>query len=158
EATKRTARPPAPTGVPGLPPRVAHICQRCLVTDPIERPTADQVATELVAALAENRPSSGSHRRPSRAAAAAIIALAGAVALAAAGFAAGGPREANPPSAGATTVHQPERTAVQAGPGSPGPTTPVPAVATSVPSAARTSPATRTPTPSPAVLTVAQAV
>jgi serine/threonine-protein kinase len=54
EAVRREG-PPPPLEVPGLPSRVARVYELCLATDPADRPTADQVATELMAALARNR-------------------------------------------------------------------------------------------------------
>ncbi|MGK5677310.1 serine/threonine-protein kinase, partial [Micromonospora sp. URMC 106] len=39
--------PPPLADVPGLPPEVARTCLRCLARDPLERPTARQVATVL---------------------------------------------------------------------------------------------------------------
>ncbi|MER7416293.1 protein kinase [Micromonospora peucetia] len=39
--------PPPLTDLPGLPPEVARTCLRCLARDPLERPTARQVATVL---------------------------------------------------------------------------------------------------------------
>ncbi|SCL64765.1 serine/threonine-protein kinase [Micromonospora peucetia] len=39
--------PPPLTELPGLPPEVARTCLRCLARDPLERPTARQVATVL---------------------------------------------------------------------------------------------------------------
>lgn len=48
--------PPAPTGVAGLPPAVAELTRRCLARDPLDRPTAHQVAQELAANLPGNNP------------------------------------------------------------------------------------------------------
>lgn len=45
-ATRPHREPPRPA-VPGLPGRVAVLCQRCLATDPRERPTASQVGAAL---------------------------------------------------------------------------------------------------------------
>lgn len=39
--------PPRPSGVPGLPSPVADLCQRCLAPDPLDRPTASQIARHL---------------------------------------------------------------------------------------------------------------
>ncbi|MEU4777774.1 serine/threonine-protein kinase [Micromonospora sp. NPDC023633] len=39
--------PPPLAAMPGLPPEVARTCLRCLARDPLERPTARQVATVL---------------------------------------------------------------------------------------------------------------
>ncbi|MEU4770627.1 serine/threonine-protein kinase [Micromonospora sp. NPDC023644] len=39
--------PPPLADMPGLPPEVARTCLRCLARDPLERPTARQVATVL---------------------------------------------------------------------------------------------------------------
>ncbi|GAB3815363.1 hypothetical protein GCM10027605_62530 [Micromonospora zhanjiangensis] len=47
---------PAPWDVPDLPPAVAEICQRCLAPDPIDRPTAQQVADVLGGQLSTGRP------------------------------------------------------------------------------------------------------
>jgi len=61
-AIRRDGTPqPAPVA-PGLPPAVAALCQRCLAADPIERPSAYQVAEELRRFL----PGSGGGRRGAR--------------------------------------------------------------------------------------------
>lgn len=39
--------PPRPIGVPGLPATVAELCRKCLAADPLQRPTASQVARRL---------------------------------------------------------------------------------------------------------------
>ncbi|MFG1775576.1 protein kinase [Micromonospora sp. NPDC049048] len=41
------AGPPSLADLPGLPPEVARTCLRCLARDPLDRPTARQVATLL---------------------------------------------------------------------------------------------------------------
>ncbi|MEV7968055.1 protein kinase [Sphaerisporangium sp. NPDC088356] len=51
ETARRTGRPPAPAGVPGLPPEVAELCRRCLAQEPGERPSAQHVAETLTASL-----------------------------------------------------------------------------------------------------------
>ncbi|MEU4571119.1 serine/threonine-protein kinase [Nonomuraea sp. ATR24] len=48
EAARRTSPAPRPAGAPHA---VATLCQRCLDPDPARRPTADEVATALAAAL-----------------------------------------------------------------------------------------------------------
>lgn len=52
ELATRTGQPPRPSGVVGLPGRVARICQSCLAADPGARPTAEEVSDELAEALA----------------------------------------------------------------------------------------------------------
>ncbi|WP_424529519.1 protein kinase domain-containing protein [Sphaerisporangium viridialbum] len=51
EAARRTGPPPAPSGVPGLPPEVAELCRSCLSQEPGDRPSAQHVAETLTASL-----------------------------------------------------------------------------------------------------------
>lgn len=46
-AALATGAPPAPLDVPGLPDAVARTCLRCLARNPLDRPTARQVAAVL---------------------------------------------------------------------------------------------------------------
>lgn len=64
EVAQRSGRPPAPTGVPGLPDRVSKIVRRCLAADPAGRPTAREFSAELTAALSSRgRPGNPRIRR-----------------------------------------------------------------------------------------------
>ncbi|WP_433500027.1 protein kinase domain-containing protein [Sphaerimonospora sp. CA-214678] len=47
EAARREGPPPAPKGVPDLPPEVAELCRSCLSADPAERPCAAALAAAL---------------------------------------------------------------------------------------------------------------
>src|SRR5690606_11356752 len=46
-AALKRGDPPRPTGVPGLPTSLADLCQRCLATDPLQRPTASRITRQL---------------------------------------------------------------------------------------------------------------
>jgi serine/threonine-protein kinase len=112
-AASRTGEPPRPV-VAGLPEPVVVLCQRCLATDPWQRPTASQVA----AALRSHLPGAGRSRsagRPGRSRRRAVVA-AGAAAALALGVAAGAAvLNPGPP----TPVAQPDRS-----PGDPAPDPP----------------------------------
>jgi serine/threonine protein kinase len=51
EAARHTGPPPAPCGVPGLPPEVATLCASCLAQEPGDRPSAQHVAETLTLSL-----------------------------------------------------------------------------------------------------------
>ncbi|WP_214408438.1 serine/threonine-protein kinase [Sphaerisporangium fuscum] len=51
EAAQRSGPPPAPAGVPGLPPEVVTLCRSCLAQDPEDRPSAQHAAEILTASL-----------------------------------------------------------------------------------------------------------
>jgi serine/threonine protein kinase len=60
EAVRRIGLPPSPA-VPGLPPEVAVLCQRCLSQEPGRRPSAQHLADVLARVSASRHP-----RRPRR--------------------------------------------------------------------------------------------
>jgi serine/threonine protein kinase len=71
EAVRRIGLPPEPM-VPGLPPEVAVLCQRCLSQQPERRPSAQHLADVLARVTASRRP-----RRSRRSWAMLTIAVAG---------------------------------------------------------------------------------
>jgi len=130
EAAHRTDPPPLPVGVPGLPPAVAKVCQRCLSAVPAARPSAADVAEDLADALAAAGRRRRAHALPPRWASATVAATASAVVAVTIGMFGGDLLEgARPLEPGQVVRAAPglEPSAATTGPGTPAPGTPAPA-------------------------------
>jgi len=105
----RSAEPPVPAAVPGLPAEVAQLCRRCLAREPAARPTAHQVA-EVLHGYVRPRAAPADRRPPWRVA----LAWTGAAAVLAAAAAIGWVL-----SPDATVPHHPPAAAPTSGPATP---------------------------------------